>query len=62
MDSTTIIYKKKIIICMRVNINMGGLRAIKIINENKVVIMNDVNFFTNELNRFWTLTPSLDWQ
>lgn len=47
---------------MRVNINMGGLRAIEIINENKVVIMNDVNFFTNELNRFWTLTPSLDWQ
>lgn len=47
---------------MIVNINMGGLRAIKIINENKVVIMNDVNFFTNQLNRFWTLTPSLDWQ
>lgn len=46
---------------MRVNINMGGLRVIKIINENKVVIMNDVNFFINELNRFWILIFFLDW-
>lgn len=61
MDSIIIIYKKKIIICMRVNINMGGLRVIKIINENKVVIMNDVNFFINELNRFWILIFFLDW-
>lgn len=54
--------KKIIIICMKVNSYMGGLCAIKLINENKIVIMNDVILFTNELNRFWTLTPSLDWQ
>lgn len=47
---------------MKVNSYMGGLCAIKLINENKIVIMNDVIFFTNELNRFLTLTPSLDWQ
>lgn len=47
---------------MRVNSNMGGLCVIKLINENKVVIMNDVNFFINELNRFWILIFFLDWQ
>lgn len=59
---TISLQKKIIIICMKVNSYMGGLCAIKLINENKIVIMNDVIFFTNELNRFWTLTPSLDWQ
>lgn len=45
---------------MRVNSNRG-LCVIKLINENKVVIMNDVNFFINELNRFWILIFFLDW-
>lgn len=47
---------------MKVNSYMGGLCVIKLINENKIVIMNDVIFFINELNRFWILIFFLDWQ